>query len=110
MSCNTCSDKTYNPCQPCYERSHEVVDTASEVSTFRDAYVTVLDENATYHIDGRGNAISISRNPIFSDTYSPHTGDYKMNTVYNFIVNEAYVFDGDGNYRTILLYSDGGSS
>lgn len=108
MSCNECgcqSDKN-----TVYKITHEVVDDISEVSYFRNAYVTVRNENAVYHIDGIGSIVSVSRNPLFSDTYTPQQGDYKMNTVYNFSAGEAYVFDGSGNFVVIYLYGSGVSS
>lgn len=108
MSCNRCgceADKN-----AVYKITHEVVDDISEVSYFRNAYVTVTNENATYHVDGLGNPVAVSRNPIFSDTYTPQPGDYKMTTVYNFSVGEAYIFDESGNFMISYLYGSGGSS
>lgn len=104
MSCQNNCNRT----QDCNTRCHEVVQDASEVSFFRNAFVTVLNENAIYHTDARGNIISVSRNPIFNEDYTPTTGDYKMVTVYNFAVDEAYVFDGQGNYRIIFLTNPNG--
>lgn len=52
-----------------YKITHEVVDDASQLSYFRNSYVTVRNENAVYHVDGLGNGVSVSRNPLFSDDY-----------------------------------------
>lgn len=108
MSCNKCGCEA-DKCAV-YKITHEVVDDISEVSYFRNAYVTVTNENAVYHVDGLGNPVAVSRNPLFSNTYSPQVGDYKMTTVYNFSIGEAYIFDGDGNYMIMYIYSDGSSS
>lgn len=81
----------------------------SEVSFYRNAFVTVLNENATYHVDEAGNVIAVSRNPLFSDTYTPQHGDYKNVIVYNFTQNEAYIFNPLGQYKIIALF-DGASA
>ena len=112
MSCN-CNNYTQpkTPCGDCANKCHEVVDTYSEVSYYHNAFVTVRDENATYHVDNTGNPIAVSRNPIYSNTYTPTTGDYKQTVVYNFDANEGYLFDPAGNYRIIpLIEIAGGSS
>lgn len=113
MSDCNCSD--YSPpqtspdggCVGCGHKCHEVVDTFSQVSVYRNAFVTVRDENATYHVDEVGNSIAVSRNPIFNNDYEPTPGDYKNTTVYNFTEEEAYIFDPAGNYRTIELLPGG---
>lgn len=109
MACNTCSTSNNDIQQNCgcneyvYRKSHEVVDRVDEVNRFRNTFVTVRNENATYHVDEVGNTISISRNPIFSDDYVPNVGDYVMATVYNFAANQFYIFDANGNYKTGTL-------
>lgn len=107
-NCN-CNNQSQG-CQGCSYRCHEVVETAADVSVFRNAFVTVREENAVYHVDNLGNTISVSRNPVFNDEYIPEAGDFKMTTVYNFVANEAYVFNQDGDYRIVALFSPGGES
>lgn len=82
----------------------------SEVSYYRNAFVTVTNENATYHVDETGNVIAVSRNPLFLDTYSPTVGDYKNAIIYNFVANEAYIFNPLGDFRIIALFDTGGNS
>lgn len=94
-------------CVGCSNKCHEVVDTFSQVSFYRNAFVTVRDENATYHVDEVGNAIAVSRNPIYNEDYEPTAGDYKNTVVYNFAEGEAYVFDPAGNYMIMPLISGG---
>lgn len=107
MSCNTCGTNYTDQITTCacyqYERSHVVVDRVDQVSRFRNKFVTVRNENATYHVDEVGNTIAISRNPIFSDDYVPNVGDYAMVTVYNFAANEFYIFNADGEFKTGVL-------
>lgn len=112
MSCNNNCGGCKCKADKCavYKIEHMVVDDRSEASYFRNAYVTVRNENAVYHVDGMGNTVTLSRTPIFSDTYTPQVGDYKNNTVYNFAVEEGYVFDSSGNYKIIYLSSGGGVS
>jgi len=97
-------------CVGCGHKCHEVVDTFAETHQYRNAFVTVRDENATYHVDEVGNSIAVSRNPIYSDTYTPAVGDYKNTVVYNFAQEEGYVFDPVGNYMIIPLIQPGGGS
>lgn len=93
---------------------HAVVDTRYEdgkdlLRKYPGAYVTVRDENAVYHVSKPGynclpNAVSVSRNPIYRDNYDPERDKrYKMNTVYDFLNNKAYVFDNDGDVRVITM-------
>lgn len=115
---NDCSCNDYHPpkvrpdggCVGCSNKCHEVVDTYAEIDKYRNAFITVRDENATYHVDEVGNAIAVSRNPIYNDEYTPQVGDYKNVTVYNFAEEEAYVFDPAGNYMIIPLIQPGGGS
>lgn len=117
MSCN-CQCSQYAPpqyqagCTDCVGKCHEVVDTYADASYYHSAFVTVRDENSTYHVDEAGNPLLLSRNPLYSDTYVPHVGDYKSTIIYNFAVGEAYVFNPAGDYRTMPLigHSGGGSS
>lgn len=113
MSCNCTppsNTNSCNGCTSCSERCHVVVTDISEVTSFRNAFVTVTNENATYHVDDIGNVIAVSRNPIFNDDYIPEAGDYKNTTVYNFLAEEAYIFNNDGDYMIIFLTSSDGSS
>lgn len=116
MGCNCSQPKNTNPCRGCVncsERCHVVVTSRSEVSEFRNAFVTVQDENATYHVDDVGNVIAVSRNPIFDNDYQPTAGDWKNTVVYNFLAEEGYVFNNDGDYMIIPLIDPeqiGGSS
>lgn len=112
----SCDCNNYTPpnypagCQGCGNKCHEVVDTYSEVSYYHNAFVTVRDENATYHVDETGDPIAVSRNPIFNNDYTPTVGDYKNCIVYNFTAGEAYVFDPSGDYRIMPLIETAGSS
>lgn len=101
MACKDCS--TDYPDDPPVIKNHKIVDTFEEVGQFRNAFVTVREENAVYHTDEAGNAISVSRNDIYDNEYTPTTGDYKRLTVFNFVAEEFYVFDGEGNYKTGTL-------
>lgn len=112
-SCNDYTPPKVSPdggCVGCGNKCHEVVDTYSQIIHYRNAFVTVRDENATYHIDEVGNAIAVSRNPIFNNSYEPTVGEYKNTIVYNFSEGEGYVFDPAGNYMIIPLISGGSSS
>lgn len=109
-----CNCPTYKPpkttpcngCVGCGNKCHEVVETLAEVSSYRNAFVTVLEENATYHVDEVGNIIAVSRNPIYNNDYVPTIGDYKSATVFNFSIKEGYVFDPDGNYLILPLLTE----
>jgi hypothetical protein len=118
MSCNDCqSCEPSTPTKPCGRRSfckkqkstkccdipHRVVETYSEVQDYRNAYVTVRDENAVYHVDKSGNPVAVSRSAIFIDDYTPQMNDYRQNIVYDFINNKAYIYNPVGLYRTIDL-------
>lgn len=109
--CNNYTPPSYQGgCQGCANKCHEVVDTYADVSYYHNAYVTVRDENAVYHVDEAGNILCVNRNPLWSETYVPTVGDYKSTVIYNFAANEGYVFDPAGNYRVIPLIGDAGSS
>lgn len=115
MACNCnntdSTDKTTpcNGCVGCSQKCHEVVDTFAEVDQFRNAFVTVREENATYHVDEVGNAIAVSRNPVFDNEYIPTAGDYKNVIVYNFTAEEGYVFNPSGAYMIIPLLNPNSS-
>lgn len=86
-------------CTGCGNKCHEVVDTYADVQEHRNAFVTVRDENAVYHVDEAGNPVSVSRSAIFKDDYTPIEGDYKQNIVYDFSQNKFYVFNPSGEYK-----------
>ena len=98
MSCTDC-DTNY-PDDPPVIKNHQVVDTFEEVEDFRNAFVTVRNENATYHTDSAGNAICVSRNPLFIENFTPVVGAFKQLVVYDFPADKLYIFDQDGNYKT----------
>lgn len=98
--CNGCNS-SYVIEPPQYD--HVVVDTYSELVLLRNVYATVRQENATYHVDGYGAAVSVSRDPIFINDYTPTVGEYKQNTVYDFENNKAYIFNLLGAYKSINL-------
>lgn len=100
-SCGTSSCKTN--CSPCFDKCHVVVDTYAEVQDYRNALVTVRDENAVYHVDSTGNPVAVSRSAIFEENHSPEVGKYKQNIVYDFINNNAYIYNNVGLYRTIQM-------
>lgn len=119
MSCNgSCDQPKCAPKNPCGRRSfcqkqkpsskccdipHRVVETYSEVQEYRNAFVTVRDENAVYHVDSTGNPVSVSRSAIFRENYTPQTNDYRQNVVYDFSNNKMYVYNEVGQYRTVDL-------
>lgn len=80
-------------------KCHEVVDTYAEVQQFRNAFVTVREEVATYHVDEIGNPIAVSRSAVFEDNFTPVAGAYKQNVVYDFLNSKFYVFGPDGDYK-----------
>lgn len=82
---------------------HVVVETYVELSMLRNVYATVRNENATYHVDGYGSAVSVSRDPIFINDYTPTVGEYRQNTVYDFENNKAYIFNPLGVHKAINL-------
>lgn len=84
-------------------QGHFVVETYAEVQSFHNAFVTVRDENAVYHVDEAGNPVSVSRSPIFKDNYVAVAGDYKQNTVYDFATNSAYIFNPAGAFKKVTL-------
>lgn len=86
---------------PSYD--HVTVDTYAELTALRNVYATVRDENATYHVDGYGAPVSVSRDPIFINDYTPTVGEYKQNTVYDFNNNKAYIFNLLGEYKSSTL-------
>jgi len=90
-------------CTGCGNKCHEVVDTYADVQEFRNAFVTVRDENAVYHVDEVGNPVAVSRSAIFKNNYTPVAGDYKQNVVYDFANDVFYVFDPSGDYKTGTL-------
>jgi hypothetical protein len=102
MACTDC-DTPPVPCTGCGNKCHEVVDTYAEVQEFRNAFVTVRDENAVYHVDDIGNPVAVSRSAIFKNSYTPVVGDYKQNVVYDFVNEVFYVFDPSGQYKTGTL-------
>jgi hypothetical protein len=65
---------------------------------YRCAYVYVQDERTTYHIDNTGNPFAVSKDPLFQDNYTPVVGAYKGVTVYDFLNNLAYIYNGAGAY------------
>lgn len=97
--CNTTPVPCTSGCTGCGNKCHEVVDTYAEVQDFRNAFVTVRDENAVYHVDEVGNPVAVSRSAIFKDNYTPVLGDYKQNIVYDFANNVFYVFGPTGTYK-----------
>lgn len=101
MSCKDC--KSSYPDDPPVIKNHQVVDTFVEVEDFRNAFVTVREENAVYHTDSAGNAVCVSRNPLFLEDYNPVVGDYKQLTIYDFTNDVFYVFDQNGEYKTGTL-------
>lgn len=107
MACQTndCDSQTpcTNGCTECAKKCHEVVDSYDEVQEFRNAFVTVRDENAVYHVDDIGNPVAVSRSAIFKANYTPVTGDYKQNVVYDFQNDAFYVYDPSGNFKTGTL-------
>lgn len=93
---------------------HQVIETRYEdgkdlLRKYPGSYVTVRDENTVYHVSKPGlnclpNAVPVSSMPIFRDNYDlAHDRRYKMNTVYDFLNNKAYVFDHMGDVRVIAL-------
>lgn len=108
MACNNDCDSDPTPCTGdgctgCGNKCHEVVDTYADIQNFRNAFVTVRDENAVYHVDEVGNPVAVSRSAIFKDNYTPVEGDYKQNIVYDFPNNKAYIFNPSGEYKEITL-------
>ena len=107
MSCKDCSKDPVpcdgEGCTGCGNKCHEVVDTYADVQDFRNAFVTVRDENAVYHVDEIGNPVAVSRNPVFKNNYTPAVGDYKQTVVYDFTNNHFYVYDPTGQYKTGTL-------
>lgn len=117
MSCQSCQQPSCTDTKPCARRSfckkpankqccdipHRVVQTYSEVQEYRNAYVTVRDENAVYHVDASGNPVAVSRSAIFRENYSPAINDYRQNVVYDFINDKMYVYNEVGIYRTVDL-------
>lgn len=103
MSCQDCNNPPVpctDGCTGCGNKCHEVVDTYADVQEFRNAFVTVRDENAVYHVDEVGNPVAVSRSAIFKNNYIPEVGAYKQNVVYDFANDVFYVYDPNGNYRT----------
>lgn len=105
MSCNCPTshifpddNTTCDGCSSCSQKCHEIVDTLAEVSQFRNAYVTVRDENAVYHVDEVGNAVCVGRQILYIANYTPVTGAYKSTVVYDTVNGIIYIFDPDGNY------------
>ena len=106
MGCNeTIQNHNHSSCDVCQRDGyvHQVVETYADVADFRNAFVTVRDENAVYHVDEVGNPVSVSRSPIFIENYEPTVGAWRQNLVYDFIANKAYVFAPDGTFREIEL-------
>lgn len=105
MPCTTCNDDDdRTTAQDCgANKCHEVVDTYADIIDIRNAFVTVRDENAVYHIDSIGNPVAVSRSALYIAGFQPVTGAYKQNTVYDFSVNKGYVFDQLGNFKTVTL-------
>lgn len=111
MACQDCNnDCSKQPvpyssegCVGCGKKCHEVVDTYADVQEYRNAFVTVRDENAVYHVDEIGNPVAVSRSFIFKTDYVPSVGDYKQNVVYDLVNNVFYVYDPAGNYKTGTL-------
>ena len=105
MACQDCQNPVVpcDGCTGCGNKCHEVVDSYSDLSGLRNAFVTVRDENAVYHLDEVGNPIAVSRSAIFKQGFTPTVGAYKQNTVYDFASNIAYVYAPDGQYKTITL-------
>jgi hypothetical protein len=96
----------------CIHKSHEVVDNFPEADVFRDAYVTVRAENATYHVDNVGNVVNVSRSPLYIDDFNPddigtHV-PYKKVWIFDIANKLAYVYDPDGQYVTVNLYQAAG--
>lgn len=108
--CTNCTDCTQTPvpfdgvgCEGCGKKCHEVVDTYAEVQEYRNAFVTVRDENAVYHVDELGNPVAVSRSAIFKNNFTPTVGAYKQNVVYDFQSNVFYVYNPAGEYKTGTL-------
>jgi hypothetical protein len=103
QDCNSAPTPCEDGCTGCGNKCHEVVDTYADVQEFHNAFVTVRDENAVYHVDNVGNPVAVSRSAIYKDNYTPVVGDYKQNVVYDFATNHFYVYDPDGAYKTGTL-------
>lgn len=107
MACNQNCNSTPQPCTSgctdCANKCHEVVDTYADAQGFRNAFVTVRDENAVYHVDEVGNPVAVSRSAIYKNNHSPVVGAYKQNVVYDFAQNKFYVYDPAGAYKTGTL-------
>ena len=99
--CGCDEDQDSTPELPRY--AHEVVDTYANIDDFRNAYVTVRDENAVYHVDEVGNPVAVSRSAIFVNNFVALTGSYKQNVVYDFTTGFGYVYDMNGNFKKVSL-------
>ena len=95
-SCSACPDTTCGSGTLAFD--HQVAQTASELTSYRNSYATVLDENAVYHIDCNGNPVSVSRNPVREDGHNPTNGNYKNNLVFDFTNLKAYYYSYDGTF------------
>jgi hypothetical protein len=103
MSCQNCNTDPVpcnSGCTGCGNKCHEVVDSYADVQEFRNAFVTVRDENAVYHVDEVGNPVAVSRSPIYKDHFVATVGAYKQNIVWDFAEGKFYVYDPDGAYKT----------
>ena len=76
-----------------------------QLRCFPGHYVSVRDENATYHVSHPGfnclpNALVVARTSIYRDNYDPETmARFRNNFVFDFLNNKAFVFDNNADYR-----------
>jgi hypothetical protein len=75
---------------------------------FRNLYVSVRDENATYQVDIAGHPICVSRTRKNIINYSPSAyGLYRDNEVLDPANHKLYIFDHDYHYFTVNLTPGG---
>lgn len=109
MKDNCIIDPACIPCIPHATIDDRYVDDRDMLRKYPGYYVTVRNENATYHVGRAGkncapNAVVVARTPIFRDGYDPAImPKYRMNTVYDFLNDRAFIFDNNMDYRTITL-------
>jgi hypothetical protein len=79
------------------------VATFEEARGYRNSYVFVESENATYHVDQDGNPLEVNRQPIYEANHVPVLDKHRNQTVYDFTANIAYQYSLTGEYRSWAL-------
>lgn len=98
-----------DPCEPCESMVRIctfVVPTLSEGRWFRNSFIFVQDEEATYYISDNGDEIPFGSRPMFRENFDPTAVELKSQVVYDVNNKMMWVFNPLGEYVASPLGGD----